>query len=416
MSKRRVAVTGLGIVSPLGCDLDKVWQRLVAGQSGIRRIEYFDPAGFDSQIAGTVQEFDINAFIDRKAQRRMDPFCHYGVAAAKLAVKDSGLNFDQEVRENVGCVISSGIGGLQILQEQMKVMLTKGPSRFSPFMIPQMISNICAGYVAIEYGLRGPNFGIVSACASGTHGIGESMRMIQHGEADIMLAGGAEACVCELGVGGFCAMRALSTAKNNEPEKASRPFDAQRDGFVMAEGAGVLVLEELEHAKKRGARIYCELTGYGRTDDAYHITAPDAEAGGATRSMKLAIQDAGLHPTDIDYLNAHGTSTELNDRGETLATKQALGLEHARKIMISSSKSMIGHALGAAGAVESVVCALTIQNGVVHPTINLENPDPACDLDYVPNTAREAKVRHVLNNSLGFGGHNATLCFSKFVG
>lgn len=408
-------MTGLGIVSPLGCDLEKVWQRAVTGQSGIRRISYFDVSAYTSQIAGEVVEFDASAHVDKKALRRMDPFCHYGVAAAKLAVKNSGLDFNHEVRENVGCIISSGIGGLHIMQDQMRVLMTKGPGRFSPFMIPQMISNICAGYVAIEYGLRGPNFGIVSACASGTHAIGESLRMIQHGEADIMLAGGTEACICELGVGGFCAMRALSHLRNHEPAKASRPFDAQRDGFVIAEGAGVIVIEELEHARKRGAHIYCELSGYGRTDDAHHITAPDVAAMGATRSMTLAMKDAGVNADQVDYINAHGTSTDLNDKGETLAIKQALGGDHARKVMISSTKSMTGHSLGAAGAIESVICALTIERGVVHPTINLEHPDPNCDLDYVPNTAREKKVRHVLNNSLGFGGHNATLCFSELA-
>lgn len=411
MSKRRVAVTGLGIVSPLGCDIERVWQRLVTGQSGVRRITAFDASAYTSQIAGEVAEFDPAAHVDKKAQRRMDPFCIYGVAAAKMAVADSGLNFEHVDRENAGCVMGSGIGGLHILQDQMRVLIAKGPSRFSPFMIPQMISNICAGYIAIEYGMQGPNFCTVSACASGTHAIGESLRMIQFGEADVMLAGGGEACVCELGVGGFCAMRALSHSRNDDPTKASRPFDAQRDGFVIAEGAAVLVLEEMEHAKRRGARIYCELAGYGRTDDAHHITAPDVAAKGATRSMVLACKDAGISPQEVDYINAHGTSTDLNDKGETLAIKQALGEAYARKVMINSTKSMTGHSLGAAGAIESVVCALTIQRGVIHPTINLENPDPNCDLDYVPLTAREKKVRNVLNNSLGFGGHNATLCF-----
>ncbi len=411
MSKRRVAVTGLGIVSPMGCDLDKVWQRLINGQSGISRIRYFDPTDYTSQIAGQVVDFDASAYLDKKLQRRMDPFCHYGFTAAKLAVNNAGLDFDNENRERTGCILSSGIGGLHVLQEQMKLLITRGPGRFSPFMIPQMITNICAGYVAIEYGLEGPNFAIVSACASGTHSIGESLRMIQHDEADIMLAGGTEAPVCELGVGGFCAMRALSHTRNHEPTLASRPFDAHRDGFVIAEGAAVLVLEEMEHAKKRGANIWCELAGYGRTDDAYHITAPDINARGATRSMTLAMQDAGVNPEQVDYINAHGTSTELNDKGETLAIKQAFGENLARKVAISSTKSMIGHSLGAAGAIESVVCALSIRHGAIHPTVNLDNPDPNCDLDYVPHTARQQKVRCTLNNSLGFGGHNATLCF-----
>ena len=411
MARRRVVVTGMGAVSPLGCELGTIWDRLISGQSGIRRITRFDAKDYASQIAGELVDFNIDSFISKKEQRRMDPFCHYGISAAKLAMTDSGLNLEQEPKDRIGAIVSTGIGGLQVLQDQMKVLLTRGPSRFSPFMIPQMIVNILSGYVAIEYGITGPNFGIVSACATATHSLGESMRIIQHGDADIMLAGGSEAPICELSVGGFCAMRALST-RNDDPTKASRPFDKNRDGFVMGEGAGVLVLEELEHAKKRGARIYCELAGYGRTCDAYHITAPDAEGKGATRGMVLAYEDAGLRADQIDYINAHGTSTELNDKGETKAIKQALGLENAKKVLISSTKSMTGHLLGAAGAMESIVCALVIKNGVVPPTINYETPDPDCDLNYVPNTAREAKVKACLNNSLGFGGHNATLCFT----
>ena len=410
MARRRVVVTGMGAVSPLGCELGTIWNRLISGQSGIRRITHFDAKDYASQIAGELVDFNIDNFISKKEQRRMDPFCHYGISAAKLAMTDSGLNLEQEPKDRIGAIVSTGIGGLQVLQDQMKVLLTRGPSRFSPFMIPQMIVNILSGYVAIEYGITGPNFGIVSACATATHSLGESMRIIQHGDADIMLAGGSEAPICELSVGGFCAMRALST-RNDDPTKASRPFDKNRDGFVMGEGAGVLVLEELEHAKKRGARIYCELAGYGRTCDAYHITAPDAEGKGATRGMVLAYEDAGLRADQIDYINAHGTSTELNDKGETKAIKQALGIENARKVMISSTKSMTGHMLGAAGGMESVVCALVIKHGIIPPTINYETPDPDCDLDYVPNKAREAKVRACLNNSLGFGGHNATLCF-----
>jgi 3-oxoacyl-[acyl-carrier-protein] synthase II len=319
---------------------------------------------------------------------------------------------EKEIHERIGVIVGSGIGGLLVMQEQTQVWLEKGPSRFSPFMIPQMIGNIVSGLIAIEHHLTGPNFGVVSACATATHSLGESLRIIQHGEADIMLAGGAEAPMCELGVGGFCAMRALST-RNDEPTRASRPFDAGRDGFVMGEGAGVLVLEELERAKRRGARIYCELAGYGRTCDAHHITAPDERGLGAARGMTLAFEDAGLRADQIDYINAHGTSTELNDKCETLAIKMALG-DHARKVAISSTKSMTGHMLGAAGAVESIACAMAIQKGIIPPTINYETPDPACDLDYVPNKAREAKVKACLNNSLGFGGHNATLCFKAF--
>jgi 3-oxoacyl-[acyl-carrier-protein] synthase II len=307
-------------------------------------------------------------------------------------------------------LFGSGIGGLQILQDQMKVLIEKGPSRFSPFMIPQMITNIAAGHIAIEFGYRGPNFCITSACASATHCIGEGLRIIQHNEADVMLVGGSEASLCELGVGGFCAMRALST-RNDEPERASRPFDRERDGFVISEGGAALIIEEYEHAKKRGAQIFCELAGYGRTCDAHHITAPDEMGRGAARGMSLAVADAGLNPDQIDYINAHGTSTALNDKCETMAIKASLGEANARKVMISSNKSMTGHTLGAAGALESVACALTIKHGIIPPTINLENPDPNCDLDYVPRTAREKKVKACLNNSLGFGGHNATLCF-----
>lgn len=383
---------------------------MIHGQSGVRPIQTFDVSRYPSKIAGEVVEFDIDAFISKKEQRRMDPFSHYGIAAAKMAVTDSGLALDQENTERIGVVVGSGIGGLQVLQEQHGKFMQQGPSRFSPFMIPQMITNIVSGLIAIEHGLKGPNFCVVSACASGTHSLGESLRIIQHGEADVMLAGGAEAPMCDLGVGGFCAMRALST-RNDDPQKASRPFDADRDGFVIGEGAGVLVLEELEHAQKRGARIYCELAGYGRTCDAFHMTAPDDQASGASRGMKLAFEDAGLTAEGIDYINAHGTSTELNDKCETLAIKKAFGEELARKVMISSTKSMTGHLLGAAGAIESAICALVLQNGIIPPTINYTTPDPFCDLDYVPNTAREVKVRACLNNSLGFGGHNATLCF-----
>jgi 3-oxoacyl-[acyl-carrier-protein] synthase II len=399
----------MGVVSPLGCDVNKFWDRLVAGQSGIGKITHFDATNFTTKIAGEVIELNIDAFVSKKEQRRLDPFSQYGIAASKLAVADSGIDFSKENLERAGVVVGSGIGGLLVMQEQTQNWLAKGPSRFSPFMIPQMIVNIVSGLIAIEFRLTGPNFAVVSACATATHSLGESLRIIQHGEADVMLAGGTEAPICELGVGGFCAMRALST-RNDDPTRASRPFDAGRDGFVMGEGAGVLVLEELEHAKKRGAKIYCELAGYGRTCDAHHITAPDENAKGAARGMSLAFEDAGLRADQIDYINAHGTSTELNDKCETLAIKTALG-EHARKVVISSTKSMTGHLLGAAGAVESVVCAMAIQKGIVPPTINYETPDPACDLDYVPNKAREVKVRACLNNSLGFGGHNATLCF-----
>jgi len=400
----------MGLVSPLGCDLQKFWERLTNGVSGIRRLTYFDTSLFTSKIGGELIEYNADEFVSAKERRRMDPFSQYGIASAKLAMKDSGLDLDKIDLERAGVVFASGIGGLQIMQDQTKVLMEKGPSRFSPFMIPQMITNIVAGHIAIQYGFRGPNFCITSACASATHCIGEGLRMIQHGEADVMIVGGSEATLCELGVGGFCALRALST-RNDEPTRASRPFDRDRDGFVIAEGGAALIIEDYDHARKRGANIYCELAGYGRTCDAYHITAPDELGRGAARGMKLAVEDAGLNPDQIDYINAHGTSTELNDKCETMAIKAALGEDHARKLMVSSNKSMTGHTLGAAGGIESIACALTIKNGVVPPTINLENPDPACDLDYVPNVAREKKVKACLNNSLGFGGHNATLCF-----
>lgn len=406
--KRRIVITGMGLVSPLGSDLGLFWERVSSGKSGIRAIQSFDAGSLASRIAGEVIEFDVNEYLSSKEQRRMDRFCHYAMAAAKRAMKDSGLDREKEDPTRMGAVIGSGIGGLQTLETQYMALLEKGPDRCSPFMIPQMISNMASGNIAIDLNLRGPNYGVVSACATAVHSIGDGMRIIERGDADVMFAGGAEAAVCLLGVCGFCTLRALST-RNDEPEKASRPFDADRNGFVIAEGGAVVVLEEMERAKKRGARIYCEAAGIGMTCDAYHMTAPAEGGEGAARAMQLGMIDAGLTPDDVDYINAHGTSTQLNDKAETLAIKTAFGEERARKIMISSSKSMTGHLLGAAGGVETILCALAIQNGVVPPTINYETPDPACDLDYVPNTARETKIRACLNNSLGFGGHNASL-------
>lgn len=408
--QKRVVVTGMGVVTPVGSTLETFWAALLAGRSGIGPITYFDASAFDTKFAGQVKDFHLEEFVPKKEARRMDPFCHYGVAAAKMAVADSGLDMSKEDPTRIGVVAASGVGGLQILQSQMDVLRTKGPGRFSPFMIPQMITNILPGLISINHGMKGPNFAIVTACASGTHCIGEALRLIRCGAADAFVAGGAEGAICELGVGGFNAMRALST-RNDSPETASRPFDKDRDGFVMGEGAGMLILEEYGRAKARGARIYCELAGFGCSGDAYHITAPDESADGPARGMKLALQDAGLSPADIDYINAHGTSTSLNDKGETKAIKLALGETDARRTAVSSTKSMTGHLLGAAGGVESVVCALAIRDGVLPPTINYTTPDPECDLDYVPNTARQAQVRACLNNSLGFGGHNATLCF-----
>jgi 3-oxoacyl-[acyl-carrier-protein] synthase II len=337
----------------------------------------------------------------------MDPFCHFAVAAAKMAVQDSGLQMSSEDPHRVGCMVGSGVGGLITMEDQHTVLMQKGPDRSSPFMIPQMIVNMASGLIAIEHGMKGPNFCVVSACASGAHSIGEAARKIQYGEADVMLAGGTEAVICPLGIAGFSAMRAMST-RNDDPTKASRPFDKDRDGFVMGEGAGIVLIEEYEHAVKRGAKIYCEVGGYGSTCDANHITAPAPGGEGAARAMSNAIRDAGMTPDMIDYVNAHGTSTPLNDKNETAAIKAALG-EHSRKVMVSSTKSMTGHLLGAAGGIETVVCALAIKHGVVPPTMNYTTPDPDCDLDYVPNVAREAKVRACLNNSLGFGGHNCSL-------
>jgi len=405
---RRAVITGIGLVTPLGCDLKAVWDRMKAGTSGIRRITRFDPAAYASQIAGEVVDFDVDAYVSKKEQNRLDLFSQFALAAAKMAVKDSGLALDAEDRERIGVIVGSGIGGLSTLQVQHTVLLQKGPSRCSPFMIPQMIANIAAGHVAIEFGLKGPNYAVVSACATSAHCIGDAQRIIQRGDADLLLAGGAEASVCELGVAGFASMKALCT-RNDAPQKASRPFDRDRSGFVIAEGGAILVVEELEHARRRGAKIYCEVAGFGMTCDAFHITAPADTGEGAARAMRLALKDAGVGPDDVDYINAHGTSTPLNDKIETLAIKTALGDERARKVMISSTKSMTGHLLGAAGGLETAVCALAITTGVVPPTINQENRDPDCDLDYVPNAARESKVRVCLNNSLGFGGHNACL-------
>lgn len=415
MDKRRVAITGLGLISPVGNTVEDAWSSLTSGKSGIARLTQLnDLDQYSSQIGGEIKNFNPGDHFSAKELRRMDPFSVFGMVAARDAVKDSGLNLDGIDPERVGVVVSTGVGGLQILFQQSNLFTAKGARRFSPFMIPQMITNIIAGQVAIDFGFTGPNYCVTTACATATHSLGDAMRIIQSGEADIMLAGGTEAPICELGVGGFCAMRALST-RNDEPERASRPFDAERDGFVIAEGAGVMVLEDLESAKKRGAHIYCEIAGFGRTCDASHITAPDKSGSGAARAMKQAFAEAGVNAEDVDYINAHGTSTPLNDAGETKAVKLALGDENARKAMISSSKSMTGHMLGAAGAMEAIVCALTLERQVVTPTINHENPDPECDLDYVPNEARKAEVNVALSNSLGFGGHNGSICLKRYA-
>jgi 3-oxoacyl-[acyl-carrier-protein] synthase II len=407
---RRVVITGLGAVSPLGCDLETIWSRLTGGFSGVGKVTKFDASNHSSQVAAELRDYDVNEFLDAKSQRRMDAFSHYAIAASSLAVKDSGIDWDKTDPDYNGCIVSSGVGGIGTTEAEVLKMAERGPGRVSPFCIPQIISNIASGMVAIEHNLKGPNYAVVSACASGLHSIGDALRLIQRGDANIMLAGGCEASITPISMAGFSAMRALST-RNDSPETASRPFDRDRDGFVMGEGAAVLVMEEYEQAKARGARIYAEVAGFGMTCDAFHMTAPASDGRGGARSMMLAMKDAGLNAADVDYINAHGTSTPLNDKIETGAIKQALGEEDARRIMVSSSKSMTGHLLGAAGALESLVCALIISRGVVTPTINYTTPDPECDLDYVPNTAREAKVTACLNNSLGFGGHNACIAF-----
>jgi len=413
MDRREVVVTGLGVVSPIASELGKFWDGIKNGQSGIARVEGVEDIDrYAVTIGGEIRDLDIEKYLDKKEARKMDPFSIWGMAAAIMAVEDSGLDLNTIDLQRVGVIASSGIGGMQYMQKQAARAIEGGPRRISPQLIPQMIVNILSGYVAIKYGFKGPNFSVTSACASGTHSIGESMRMIQYGDADIMIAGGAEASVAMLGIGGFAALRATSR-RNDDPQGASRPFDKDRDGFVMSEGAGIIVLEEKEHALKRGATIYCDAAGYGRTCDAYHITAPSEEAVEAGRGMSLAISDAGLNPEDVDYINAHGTSTPYNDKGETLAIKRALGEDLAYKVAVSSTKSMTGHMLGAAGGVEAAICALAIRDSIAPPTINYTTPDPDCDLDYVPNTAREMEVNVALSNSLGFGGHNATLCFTK---
>jgi 3-oxoacyl-[acyl-carrier-protein] synthase II len=405
----------MGVVCPLGTELETFWSHLLAGQCGVDRIASFDASAFDTQIAAEVRHFDpAPAFPSPKEVRRTDRFSQFGVYAAWKALKDSGLDLGKTNLDEVGVFIGSGIGGLQTTTEQHKILLERGPGRLSPFMIPMLISNMASGLVSMYYNLRGPNFATCSACATSNHALGEAWRTIKMGDAAVMVAGGAEATLVPIGIGGFCAMRAMST-RNDDPKHASRPFDKERDGFVMGEGAGVLVLEELEHAKARGARIYAELAGYGNTADAHHLTAPSPGGEGATRCMRMALRNAGLNPEDVSYINAHGTSTPQGDIAETEAVKTVFGA-HSRKVAVSSTKGATGHMLGAAGAVEMIVCTKAIQTDTVPPTINYEVPDPDCDLDYVPNTARSMKVNAVVNNSFGFGGHNASLIARKFVG
>jgi len=413
MQEKRVVITGLGVISPLGNDTASFWQGLKEGRSGIDKTTTFDVTDYDSRISGEVKGFNPELYgISKKDCHRMEKFVQYALASSYQAIKDSGLDLEKEDKERIGVLVGSGIGSLRIIEEEHKLLLKSGPGRLSPFLIPMLIVNEASGQIAIAYGFKGPNSCVTTACASGSHAIGDAMRVIQRGEADIMITGGTESCIAPLGVGGFCALKALST-KNDQPQKASRPFDAQRDGFVIAEGCGVVVLESLEHARRRNAAIYAELVGFGMSCDAYHITAPDPDGQGAALAIKAALKDAKLKPEDVSYINAHGTSTKLNDKVETMAIKLALG-DYAKKVMLSSTKSMTGHLLGAAGGVEFVVCCLVIKDGIVPPTINYEFPDPDCDLDYVPNTARKTKVNVCLSNSLGFGGQNATLVVKKY--
>ena len=412
-SDRRVVVTGMGVVTPLGNDLDTFWQNLITSQCGIDKISAFDTSAFATQIAGEVKNFDPTpAFPSPKEIRRTDRYSQFGIYAGWSALKDSGLELEKENLDEVGVFLGSGIGGLATTSEQHKILLERGPGRMSPFTIPMLIGNMASGLISMYFNLRGPNFATCSACATANHAIGEAWRTIKAGDASVMFAGGSEAAVIPIGIGGFCAMRAMST-RNDDPKTASRPFDKDRDGFVMGEGAGVLVLEELEHAKKRGAKIYCEIVGYGNTADAHHLTSPSPGGEGAARCMKMALRTGGLNLTDVSYINAHGTSTPQGDVCETQAIKTVFG-DHARQLVVSSTKGATGHMLGAAGAVEMAACALAIKNSIVPPTINLQNPDPECDLDYVPNTAREMPVNVIVNNSFGFGGHNSTIAAKKF--
>jgi 3-oxoacyl-[acyl-carrier-protein] synthase II len=407
-------VSGIGVVSPVGIGKEVFWENIVQGRSGVRLITRFNTEGFKTKIAAEVLDFAPDAYMEKKEARRMDRYAQFAVATARLALDDAGIKAGSLNPDRVGVIIGCGIGGMETFEEQARVIVTRGPGRVSPFFVPMMISNMAAGYIAIINGFYGPNSTVVTACASSNHAIGEAFRLIQRGEADVVLAGGTEAAVTPLAVAGFCAMKAMST-RNGEPERASRPFDAERDGFIIGEGAAILILEDLEHALSRGADIYAEVVGYGQSCDAYHITAPDPDGSGAAKAMTWALKGAGLEPGDVDYVNAHGTSTPLNDKVETMAIKKVFG-EAAYRIPVSSTKSMTGHLLGAAGGIEAAVCVMSINNSVIPPTINYEYPDPECDLDYVPNKARRARVKVALSNGLGFGGHNATLVFREYSG
>lgn len=410
---RRVVITGLGAVTPIGNDVKSFWEGIKAGKCGIDKVTHFDASELKTQIAGEVKDFDPTVCIEKKDARKMDRYTQFAVVAATEAVKDSGLDMEKEDPWRVGVITGSGIGGIDTLVEQHNALLSKGPGRVSPFFIPMMIGNMGAAQIAIKFNARGINENVVTACASSTNAIGDALRHIQYGHNDVIIAGGAEAAVNELAFAGFCSMKAMST-RNDDPQTASRPFDAERDGFVLSEGAGFVVLEELEHAKKRGAHIYCELVGYGATDDAYHITSPIPGGEGGAKAMELAIQDAGIKPEEVTYINAHGTSTKYNDSFETQAIKSVLG-EAAKNVAVSSTKSMTGHLLGAAGGVEAIVCSLAISEGYIPATINYQNPDLECDLDIVPNEGREQEVTVAMSNSLGFGGHNATIVMKKYI-
>jgi 3-oxoacyl-[acyl-carrier-protein] synthase II len=413
MTKRRVVVTGMGMISPLGIGNEPNWEALVAGRSGVGPITKFDTTQYTTKIAGEVRGFNPEKWVEKKEVKKFDTFIHYAIAASDMAVADAKLDCKQTDSDRFGVIIGSGIGGLPLIEEMHQKLIERGPSRISPFFIPGLIVNMASGILSIRHSCKGPSSAPATACATGAHAIGDAYKVIQRDEADVMFAGGSEAVVTPLAIGGFAAMRALST-RNDEPERASRPWDAQRDGFVMGEGSGLLILESLEHAKARGARIYCELTGYGMSSDAYHITAPSEDADGMIRVMKRALKDANLQPSDIGYINAHGTSTPVGDKIETMAIKNVFG-DAAKKVAVSSTKSMTGHLLGAAGGFEAAVVVKVLETGIIPPTINYENPDPECDLDYVPNKARETNAQHVMSNSFGFGGTNGTLIFSKYV-
>ena len=410
---RRVVVTGIGLVTPLGTGVEKTWNALLEGKTAVGRIEKFDPTDFASKVAAEIKDFEPTDFIEKKEVKKLAGYARYAIAAADMAVKDSKLVIDDNNAERVGVIVSSGIGGLEVMEEQYSVMLKRGPRRISPFMIPAMIENMAAGNISIRFGAKGPNKSVVTACASGTHSIGDAFEMIKMGRTDVMIAGGTEACITPLGIGGFSAIKALSTKYNDTPEKASRPFNGDRDGFVMGEGAGVLILEELESAKARGAKIYAEMVGYGETGDAYHMTAPAPGGEGAARAMKMALAEGNIELTDVDYINAHGTSTPANDKLETAAIKSVFG-EHAKNIGVNSTKGATGHLLGGAGGIEAIFLALAIDEGIMPPTINYETKDEECDLFYVPNKAVKKDIRVGMSNSLGFGGHNGVIAMKKY--